>query len=79
AQAAPSATFSPIYYVIDANTGELSAVAGDPMPLPESGSYAFAPGYLDAGSYLLLNLLSDVWGNVGLEGDAVTLLEPLGP
>lgn len=78
AELAPSATITPLYYVIDVNSAELSLVAGDPMPLPESGTYPFSIGYLDAGTYVLLNLLSDVWGNVGAEGDAVVLLEPLG-
>ncbi len=78
AEAAPSATLTPLYYVVDVTTSELTMVAGDPMALPESGEYAFSLGYLDAGTYVLLNLLSDVWGNIGAEGDAVVLLEPLG-
>jgi hypothetical protein len=78
AAAAPSATLAPVYYVIDVNTSEFTSVTGDPMALPEDGVYPFSIGYLDAGQYLLLNLLSDVWGNVGVEGDGVVLLEPLG-
>lgn len=78
ATAAPSATLYPVYYVIDVDTGEMSSVLGDPMALPEDGVYPFSIGYLNAGQYILINLLSDVWGNVGSEGDAVYLLEPLG-
>jgi hypothetical protein len=78
AAAAPSATFSPLYYLIDASSGETSLIAGEPLPLPDDGVYAFSPGYLQAGSYLLLTSLTDVWGNTGVEVDSVVLTEALG-
>jgi hypothetical protein len=79
AAAAPSATFAPLYYVLDVETGATSLVEGNPMALPSEGVYPFSPGYLEAGSYLLLTALTDVWGNTGVEADPVVLTEALGP
>ena len=79
AEAAPNATFAPLYYVITRSTGESQLVAGDPMPLPSSGTFELKASFATAGSYSFFTSLSDVWGNVGAEGDFFQLAEPLGP
>jgi hypothetical protein len=78
-QSAPEATFSPLYYVIDTGTGETQLVAGDPMPLPASGTFELSSTYVTAGTYYFFSSLTDVWGNAGIEADAFALAEPLGP
>jgi hypothetical protein len=79
AQAAPGATFTPVYYSIDTATGASDLIAGDPMPLPESGTYTLSSTYVNPGSYYFFSSLTDVWGNSGVEVDPFTLAEPLGP
>ena len=79
AQAAPEATFSPLYYVIDRSSGETTLVNGDPMPLPANGTFALKSSYASAGGYYFFSALTDVWGNQGIAADTLTLAEPLGP
>lgn len=78
AAAAPQATFSPLYYVIDRSSGETNLVNGDPMPLPANGTFALKASYASAGGYYFFSALTDVWGNQGLDIDTLTLAEPLG-
>ncbi len=79
AQAAPEATFSPIYTVIDRATGESRTIAGSPIALPASGTFELKASYVNPGSYYFFSALTDVWGNLGVEADAFSLAEPLGP
>jgi len=77
-QAAPKATFSPLYYVVSKATGETQLVTGDPMPLPSSGTFELKSSFVNPGGYYLFSALTDVWGNQGAEVDAFELAEPLG-
>lgn len=78
-EAAPGATFSPLYYAIGASTGEAELVSGDPMALPATGAYAFSALYLPEGEYLFLTQLTDVWGNQSAEPSPFSLAESLEP
>jgi hypothetical protein len=78
-QAAPKATFSPLYYVVSKASGETALVTGDPMPLPTSGTFELKSSFVNSGGYYLFSSLTDVWGNQGTEVDAFQLAEPLGP
>jgi hypothetical protein len=78
-QAAPKATFSPLYYVVSKSSGETQLVTGDPMPLPDSGAFELKSSFVSPGGYYLFSSLTDVWGNQGTEVDAVQLAAPLGP
>lgn len=77
--AAPGATFVPIYYQVDASTGEVATASGSEIPLPEGGTLALVPDFAPAGNYVLLTTLTDVWGNQSSALDACALAEPLGP
>jgi len=79
AQAAPEATFSPLYYVVNRTSGESQLVNGDPMPLPSSGTFELKSSFVSAGGYYFFSALTDVWGNQGVNVDALQLSEPLGP
>jgi len=79
ARAAPQATFSPLYYVIDRSSGETELLPGDPIPLPSNGTFALKSAYASPGLYYFFSSLTDVWGNQGVDVDTVTLAEPLGP
>jgi hypothetical protein len=78
-EAAPGATFSPLYYAISTSSGEAELVTGDPMALPANGAYSFSALYLPEGDYLFLTQLTDVWGNQGAEPSFFTLAESLEP
>ncbi|HEX5101445.1 MAG TPA: clostripain-related cysteine peptidase [Polyangiaceae bacterium] len=77
-QAAPRATFSPLYYVVSKSSGQTELVTGDAMPLPASGTFELKSSFVGAGGYYLFSSLTDVWGNQGVEVDAFELAEPLG-
>jgi cysteine peptidase C11 family protein len=79
AQAAPEATFAPLYSVIDRTNGETQLVSGDAMPLPASGTFELKSNYASAGGYYFFSALTDVWGNQGVNVDTFALAEPLGP
>jgi hypothetical protein len=78
-QAAPGATFSPLYYAVSTSSGEAELVSGDPMPLPAGGAYEFSALYLPEGEYLFLTQLTDVWGNQSAEASPFSLTESLEP
>jgi hypothetical protein len=78
-EAAPGATFSPLYYAISTTTGEAELVTGDAMALPAEGAYPFSGLYLPEGGYLFLTQLTDVWGNQSAEPSFFTLAESLEP
>ena len=78
-EAAPGATFSPLYYAVGSSSGETQLVAGDPIDLPASGSYSFSALYLPEGDYLFLTQLTDVWGNQSAEASLFALAESLEP
>jgi hypothetical protein len=78
-EAAPGATFSPLYHAISAGSGEAELVTGDAMALPADGAYAFSGLYLPEGGYLFLTQLTDVWGNQSAEPSFFTLAESLEP
>jgi len=78
ANAAPGATFAPVYYGVDLTSGAASLVSGDPMPLPSSGTFEFVSEFAPAGDYVFMTGLTDVWGNESVELDACVLDEPLG-
>ena len=78
AQAAPEATFSPLYYVVNRTSGESQLVNGDPMPIPSSGTFELKSAFVNTGGYYCFSALTDVWGNQGLSMDAFQLAEPLG-
>jgi hypothetical protein len=78
-EAAPGATFSPLYYAISTSSGEAELVTGDAMALPGNGAYSFSALYLPEGGYLFLTQLTDVWGNQSAEPSFFTLAESLEP
>jgi hypothetical protein len=51
---------------------------GDPLNVLAEGFDLFAI-YVDPRNYYLLTSVTDIWGNVSTEADAVTLTEALGP
>lgn len=75
--ALPGATFTPVYWEYG-DAPEPTAVAGSPLSVPPEGFELFSL-YLNPGNYYLLTSVTDIWGNVGSEADAVTLTEALGP
>ena len=78
-QAAPDATFSPLYYAASTSTGEAELLQGDPIALPASGAYDFSALYLPEGGHLFLTQLTDVWGNQSAEASPFVLAESLEP
>jgi hypothetical protein len=78
-EAAPGATFTPLYYAIDTATGESELITGDPMALPASGTFELRATYVNPARYYFFSSLTDVWGNTGVEVDVFELTESLGP
>jgi hypothetical protein len=75
--ALPGATFTPVYWEYG-DAPEPTAVMGDPLNVLAEGFELFAL-YVDPRNYYLLTSVTDIWGNVSTEADAVTLTEALGP
>jgi hypothetical protein len=78
AEAAPSATFSPLYVLLDTETGQTELTSGDPIAVTSRG-FPIESTYAPVGNYAFFTSVTDVWGNEGAVADAVTLAEPLGP
>jgi hypothetical protein len=73
----PGATFTPVYWEYG-EAPEPAPVAGSPISVLAQG-FELYPLYLNAGSYLLLTSVTDIWGNQSSEVDAISLSEALGP
>jgi hypothetical protein len=65
--------FVPVVPALRVSTGEIEAVEGTPIVIPESGTLQLADGMAPGGDYMLITSVFDVWGNYEPVADLVTL------